>query len=201
MNKAKQTEKGTAELILEAAEGIMAQIGYEALSMRAVGARVGISQAAIYRHYGDKAALVEAVVARGYARIVEELEGIKAIEGREAEAIAESMRRYVRVSLRRPELFKAVLLSSIGPAQAGTNVLAKGVSAGRKSLGLLVDALERGMASGSFVRADSELTAQALWAAMYGLTARIVLEALRPGKRRSALIERQIEIVIRGIMA
>jgi hypothetical protein len=34
---------------------------------------------------------------------------------------------------------------------------------------------------------------------MYGLAARIILEGMAPGKRRSALIGREIEIVVCGL--
>jgi AcrR family transcriptional regulator len=196
-----RVELGTNEKILAATEAILAERGYERLSMREVGRRAGISQAAIYRHFCDKAALVGEVVARGYGRIVETLEASLRSEAGEAERIAAAMRSYIELSLERPELFKAVLLQNIGPAQAGTEVLAKGVSRGRRTMALFVGALEGGMATGAFARADAELTAQALWAAMYGLTARIALEGLEPSEHRSALIERQIEIAVKGLRA
>lgn len=195
------TETGTAERILAAAEEILASRGYEALSMRTLGAQVGISQAAIYRHYSDKASLVGTIVEQGYARIVTALEDALSTVGDEAEIAAASMRAYVGLSLERPELFKAVLMRDVGPAQEAVNVLAEGVSGGRRSMALLVGLLERGMASGTFAAAESELTAQALWSAMYGLIARIVLEGLGPGPRRTALIERHIAIVINGLRA
>ncbi len=197
----KERGPSTAERILSAAEDILADESHASLSMRAVGARAGISQAAIYRHYGDKADMVAAIVERGYARIVASLEGSLAAGANEAEGLASSFRNYVTLSLERPELFKAVLLQNIGPAQEETNVLGKGVSSGRRSMGLLVEALERGMRAGIFARADPELTAQAVWAAMYGLTARLVLEGRGPSEHRSALIERQIEIVVKGLRA
>jgi AcrR family transcriptional regulator len=203
-NEGSRTERlpqDTSERILASAEAILAERGYEGLSMRAVGARAGISQAAIYRHYSDKSALVGTIVARGYARIVGRLEGILASGGNEAELLASSMKGYVELSLERPELFKAVLLRGLGPAQEGANVLARGVSEGRRSMALLVGALERGMASGAFVPADPELTAQAVWAAMYGLTARIVLEGLEPCEHRAALVDREVELVVRGLVA
>jgi AcrR family transcriptional regulator len=202
MKKAPESRDGkTAARILEAGEAILAEKGYKSLSMRAVGARVGISQAAIYRHYSDKAALVGSIVARGYGQIVATLEAALSASGSESELVAASMRRYIELSLERPELFKAVLMRNIGPAQEGANVLKRGISSGRRSLALLVSVLQRGMEKGAFARADPELSAQAIWAAMYGLIARIVLEGLEEGEFRTALVERQIEIVIKGLEA
>jgi AcrR family transcriptional regulator len=203
MKSQQGTERArTADRILEAAEELLAERGYDALSMRAIGARVGVSQAAIYRHFADKAALVETIVARGYRRILATLEGVAAKGGPADEGLAEAMRAYVELSLESPALFKAVLLQPLGPALEGTEVLAEGVRAsGRKSMALLVGQLERGMDSGVFARADPELSAQALWAAIYGLAARLVLEGIPPGKRRDALVARQIEILVKGLKA
>lgn len=192
-------EAKTADLILEAAERIMAERGIEGLSMRAIGAGVGISQAAIYRHYKDKSELVGALVARGYGRIVADARRIAKREGPADELIAEALRNYIESSARRPELFKAVLLRPAGTELEGTRVLGQGVSASRESMSILAGQIERGMVSGLFARADPELCAQAIWAAMYGLTARIVLEGMPPGKRRKALIDREIAILVGGL--
>jgi len=59
--------------------------------------------------------------------------------------------------------------------------------------------LRRGIDSGLFTPSDPELSAQALWTAVFGLAARLVLEPGLPAARREALIERHIEILIRGL--
>ena len=56
---------GTRDRILEAAIHELELSGLEALSLRAVGARAGITPMAVYRHFSDKADLVHAL--GGYA--------------------------------------------------------------------------------------------------------------------------------------
>src|ERR1700682_5211672 len=52
-------------LIVEAAHTIQAK-GVDALTLRAVGQKLGVSRTALYRHFADKSALVAAVAGEGF---------------------------------------------------------------------------------------------------------------------------------------
>jgi AcrR family transcriptional regulator len=192
---------GTASRILAEATRILVEEGYPALSMRKLGALLGLSQAAIYRHYRDKAELVGAVVSQGYAGLLRLVEGLEADQGPPEEVLARSIRAYIAFATANASLFKAVLLQDIGIARASVDTLAQGVSRSRRTLGALAAFLQRGMESGAFLRADPELSAQAVWAAMFGLAARAAIEADKEGGLRPELVERQIEILLRGLRA
>jgi AcrR family transcriptional regulator len=195
------SEEGSASRILAAAASILAEEGYEALSMRKVAAKVSLSQAAIYRHYRDKADLLASVIEAGYSRLRSSLEKIDSENKRPDEALAEGIRRYVDFALDSPRLFRAVLLQDLGPAGRSIEALAPGVSRRRRSFELLTAGVAKGMAEGIFARADPELTAQAVWAAMFGLAARLSLESGLDRGRVEALREREIEILLRGLSA
>ena len=62
------------ETILEAARDLIAEGGIEAMSMRAVAERVGVSATAIYHHYANKQALVDAVVRLAFERFGAEMQ-------------------------------------------------------------------------------------------------------------------------------
>jgi len=49
------------EIILSTALGLVDEEGLSALSLRSLGKRLGVSQAAFYRHFPDKAALLEGI--------------------------------------------------------------------------------------------------------------------------------------------
>src|SRR3954465_7910303 len=57
--------------LVDAAGDILRREGPEALTLRAVARRAGVSQAAPYRHFADRRALVGAVAERGFARLQE----------------------------------------------------------------------------------------------------------------------------------
>jgi AcrR family transcriptional regulator len=59
-------------LVADAVETI-AREGVQALTLRSVGARVGVSRTALYRHFDDKAALLARVAEEGFRRLHEAL--------------------------------------------------------------------------------------------------------------------------------
>jgi AcrR family transcriptional regulator len=54
--------------ILDAALDIISDEGIHALSMRLIGEKVGVSEAALYRHFADKAEIVTALVDMAFER-------------------------------------------------------------------------------------------------------------------------------------
>ena len=212
----RENDEGSAARILSAASDLLAEEGYEALSMRKVAAKVGLSQAAIYRHYADKAELVAMIVEAGYSRLRSMVEGLDEEIADPEELIAEGIRAYVGFARESPRLFKAVLFQDIGPARGAVDAFSPGVARKRRTFELLSARLARGMASGAFSPADPEVTAQALWATMFGLAARFSIEADRgredsspssaeakaeSERRMGEVMEREIEIVMRGLRA
>lgn len=81
--------------LLEAAAIILETRGADALTLREAARRAGVSEAAPYRHFPDKAALIDAVVEQSLTAMVEEVSSAMAPfagEGRRAvEAGAEAM--------------------------------------------------------------------------------------------------------------
>lgn len=59
----------TAQAIVSAARQVIEQEGPDGLSMRRVAAAVGITAMAIYRHYADRTALLNAVADEGFAEL------------------------------------------------------------------------------------------------------------------------------------
>lgn len=57
-------EKSTAEKLLDAAEDVFAECGYDGASLGVIADRVGIRQPGIYNHFRDKKELYVAVMAR-----------------------------------------------------------------------------------------------------------------------------------------
>lgn len=63
--------EGTAERIAAAALAILSAEGAEAVTMRRVAARAGLTPMAAYRHYPNREALLRAVAHAGFARVAE----------------------------------------------------------------------------------------------------------------------------------
>lgn len=63
----------TRDRILDAAEALFAERGFDGASMRDVAAGAGLNAASLYNHFASKQALYEAVLERGVAPLLEEI--------------------------------------------------------------------------------------------------------------------------------
>ena len=99
--------------LVEAALELLLEGGTEALGMRELARRVGVSAAAPYRHFRDKQALIQAVAAAGFALFLEAVEAAKAGVPADEQlgAMAEA---YVQFALRYPRLYKLMFSSELG---------------------------------------------------------------------------------------
>jgi AcrR family transcriptional regulator len=64
------TSASTEERILDAAERCMSRLGLRRVSMTDVATQAGVSRGSVYLHFGDRAALVDAVLTRVATRFV-----------------------------------------------------------------------------------------------------------------------------------
>ena len=63
--------------VLDASIALVAESGLAGLSMREVARRAGVSHQAPYHHFADKAAIVAALVERGFAMLTLRLEAAR----------------------------------------------------------------------------------------------------------------------------
>ena len=154
----------TRTAILEAARDLLAETGLEALSMRAVARRVGVTATAIYHYFENKDALVRSVVQTGYQRMESYLEGAThqhPLGSRERlQALGEA---YVRFALENREYFKVLFTLEMRRPQR----LEESPEGG--GYRLLLRAVTQAIQSGTIRRADPELVAFHLWAYVHGL--------------------------------
>jgi AcrR family transcriptional regulator len=62
--------------LVEASIALIAKKGADAFTLREVARRVGVSHAAVYRHFADKAAILEAIAVHGYHELAERLRAV-----------------------------------------------------------------------------------------------------------------------------
>jgi AcrR family transcriptional regulator len=79
------------------------------LSLREVAREVGVSAAAVYRHFPDKAALLSALAAEGLDRLGAAQTQAAADAGYGPEGFNASGRTYVRFALKHPALFRMIM--------------------------------------------------------------------------------------------
>jgi AcrR family transcriptional regulator len=87
-------------LIVEAAVHVLDEDGPEALTVRGVAERAGVSPTGVYNHLGGKDGVLAALFAMGFDELHDAIEGIDLADP--LEAFSESGRRYRATALRHP---------------------------------------------------------------------------------------------------
>ncbi|MEU2626792.1 MULTISPECIES: TetR/AcrR family transcriptional regulator [Kitasatospora] len=158
--------------IVVAAVDLLENGGPDAVSTRAVAAAAGMQPPAIYRLFGDKEGLLEAVAEYGYAQF---LESKRAQLDPAPEDPVEELRRgwdlVVEFGVSRPELF-AVMNRATGRGSDAAH---------RAGLEILHGRVRR-LAAGGWLRVDEELAAQIIQATGRGA---VITWHSTPAERRN----------------
>ncbi|MFD7875850.1 TetR/AcrR family transcriptional regulator [Streptomyces sp. NPDC059766] len=154
----RETSDSPRRRIVEAAVELLENGGPDAVSTRAVAAAAGMQPPAIYRLFGDKEGLLEAVAEHGYAQF---LEGKRAQLDPTPQDPVEELRRgwdvVVEFGVSRPELF-AVMNRATGRGSDAAH---------RAGLEILHERVRR-LAAGGWLRVDEDLAAQIIQATGQG---------------------------------
>jgi AcrR family transcriptional regulator len=151
-------------LLDEALATIRAE-GVDRLTMREIGARLGVSRTALYRHFADKRALLDAVATEGFRTLREQL--VTAWEeGGRGRAAFESMGvAYVRFAVANPSHYRVMLGGFVDPKASEPELAAEAAGAFQA----LVDALAA-LQRDAIIRAeDTVMMARFVWAVVHGV--------------------------------
>jgi AcrR family transcriptional regulator len=155
--------------LIRAARELLESQGYEALTLRAAARRVGVSQAAPYNHFADKAELLAAVAALGFlefaAAMRQEMDAVVDPQARlNATGIA-----YVAFATSNPGLFKLMFGSSVLVGSIHSDLDAARMSAYE----VLRAAVHTLHVSGPRQAPHEELESLKSWALVHGLATMI----------------------------
>jgi AcrR family transcriptional regulator len=98
--------KTTAEAILDSAIAIVADVGWDGLSMRSVARRLGVQASSLYHHFADREALEIELGRRAARELLQHLEGVKGLA-----AVAEV---YLAFARSKPALYQLIANRSTG---------------------------------------------------------------------------------------
>src|SRR5262245_32973739 len=152
-------------LLATALEVIDAE-GLEALTLRRVGARAGVSRSALYCHFDDKAALIARIASDGFRLLHETLVRVRANASPGArdtlEVLAAAHVHFARVN---PSHYAKMFGGSFTDERVHPSLSPQADAARGEVLGAIHDAQQRGvLASG-----DPMLIGEVLWALTFGV--------------------------------
>lgn len=169
--------------------------GVGALTLRAVGQRLGVSRTALYRHFSDKSALLAAVGREGFRTLREELEAAVRgeLDGRRGfEAMG---RAYVRFAVNHSSHYR-VMFGGFLDACENEPALVQEAGA---SFEVLVEALAALQRAGVVQDDDARQMARYVWAIVHGV-AMLVIDGQLRGQDADAEVAYAIQRLESGIL-
>lgn len=191
--------------IVDVARELFIRHGVASVTMRAIAERMEYTPAALYRHYRDKQALIDAVIEADHQSLAGELRQAAAEVNDPIERIRRIGRAYAEFGSANPELYRLMFMSTPESGAAARVPAPRGATGARDDCVLL---LRRTVAEAVAARrirpelTDVDILAQALWAALHGVVALHVVREHHPAvswrpARQTALLA--IDAVLRGV--
>lgn len=154
--------------LLDEALRTIQQDGVEALTLRTIGVRLGVSRTALYRHFTDKRALLSSVATEGFRLLTERLlNAWKAggIRGFNAMGVA-----YIRFAMGNPSHYRVMFGGFVDDGPRDDDLTRESTAAFQA----LVDAIVALQQEGAVRKDDALQLAQFIWAVVHGVSMLII---------------------------
>ena len=138
--------------------------------------RAGVSNAAPYRHFADKDALLEAVAEKGFRLLTAALKaGLESVTDDPVRSLQASGVAYVNFAIAHPAYYR-VMFSAFQPGESTCSELS---DAGHDAFSVLVGAITRGQTADKIKPGDPQQLAWIAWSLVHGL-AMLIIERQLP---------------------
>jgi AcrR family transcriptional regulator len=151
--------------LLDEAIAIIGAEGLNDVTLREIGARLGVSRTALYRHFADKDALLAAVATEGFRALRRELVTAWEAGGRGDEAFRAMGVAYVRFAVANPAHYRVMFGGAVQSDTPDPELAAEG----HEAFSALVDALAALQRDGTVRADDTGLMATYVWALVHGM--------------------------------
>lgn len=177
--KRRRAPRGSGEQlrheILDATTELLLETGHaKAVSIRSVAQRVGVTPPSIYLHFADKDALLDAVCARYFEKLDEEMQRVSADQPSTVEVLRAQGLAYVRFALQTPELYR---IATMGEGRPGSDI---DMTLNSSAFEHLRNSVELLISEGVFAPGDPTMAALQLLTAAHGVAALLISKPYLP---------------------
>ena len=184
--------------ILSAARELFVNEGYENVSMRKIADKIEYSPTTIYLYFKDKADLLDSVCKETLLNLLNTLELLKRDKSDPVEVLRKSGKAYVEFGLKYPQDYKLTFV--VRPQFQKGLGLGEG-SVGERVFNYLCAMVSECIRQERFRQVDVEITGQALWSAVHGVTLLLIDFPDFPWTEKDKLIDTVIQTMIEGLKA
>jgi AcrR family transcriptional regulator len=195
--KRRRAPRGSGEQlrdeILDAATDLLLETGHvKAVSIRSVAQRVGVTSPSIYLHFADKDALLDAVCARYFEKLDEEMQQVAVGQPSTIDVLRAQGLAYVRFALKTPELYR---IATMGESRPGSDVDTALNSSAFVHMRASVESL---MEEGVYPAGDPVAKALELWTVAHGVAALLISRPYLPWGDAEEFADRVLTAVCVG---
>lgn len=187
--------------LVAAAEALLEEKGASGISLREVCQRAGVSHAAPYRHFRDKAALLEAIAKGGFEQLGKMIRDARTRHANDpTEQLREAGLAYVDWATDNPERTRLMFSGMMKSDSVSTSLRDSADSAYAEIYRIIDD----GRAAGAFGGEDTDSVVISAWSVVHGLTMLILGSGkLSPTTREQthALARTVCETILEGLQA
>ena len=182
--------------LIQAATTVLVEKSAAALSLREVARVAGVSHAAPYRHFRDKAALLRVLAQGGFERLTAAINTAAENSPHNPEQkLIEAGVAYVRNALQHPEITRLMFAATIEPPQDRAYLAASAAS-----YEALLDIIREGIEQGSFRQQPPQQLVLVAWASMHGLAMLAVASLLEVDVDDEQALDTLIRSVARNVI-
>jgi AcrR family transcriptional regulator len=182
--------------LLTVATEMIAEEGVEALTMRGLSRRIGVSRTAPYRHFDDKSALLAAIAEEGFNQLTQGIQPEDTDSGGNILSIFEKMWvGYVHFAIKNPTLYSLMFGKQIFNWQHYPGLL----KAGAESFNQVVELVRIGQQTGKIKSGDPRKLAYVAWSMAHGLAIHTIDGRGERVGDREEVIQLAVQTLIKGL--
>jgi AcrR family transcriptional regulator len=151
--------------LTEAALALVAEKGPKGFTLSEAARRAGVSLAAPYRHFADKADLLASVAEQGFLELHQTITATDYGDVDARAMVIDMGRRYVRWAVAHPDHYQVMFGAETKDKADHPGLLA----AGAQAFGVLLEAVTACLAAGALTGEDSLQIAGPLWSLIHGV--------------------------------
>ncbi len=184
--------------ILAAAKHLFAEEGVAHVTMRRIGAAVGVSPTALYMHFADKDALLAAIAQDTFAELLDRLEHSQTPGMTPRAGFRAGLRAYIDFGLERPDEYRLTFMRGLFRRnEAKTDA----VATADHSFAILQDRVIEMTRDGTFATAaPAAQMAEAIWAMLHGVTSLLLDQPDNLESPANTLIDTSLDLLETGLI-
>lgn len=183
--------------ILEAAERIFVEVGYEGATIRRIADEVGLSSTALYMHFSEKSEILHEICRGAFARLQAANAAVIAEPGPAETRLRRLLEAYVDFGFANPNAYRLIYLTRPVEARDGAQSAAQAMG---QELYLSFEAVVRAVAEDGRLHGEPRATAQTLWAGAHGIVSLMITKPYFDWVDRTVLTRTMLDALFAGLL-